>query len=232
MSNTVELHPGLAAADLAVTILLAILINVALYPFTPSYAGPLTAVAILATTTALLRMRGQSWRDLGLCRRHSTPAIVGLALLVLVGTVLAGGLAELLGRAILAPPIAEARVDRFGEVEGNLARFLALVAMGWVVGGFAEEMVFRGFCLSRFEALLTRGLGPGRVTTSLAVIAQAALFGAVHFYNRGLAGGLTITVVGISFGAFYLLARRSLWPGILAHGLVDTLGFLEDYLGV
>ena len=40
-----------------------------------------------------------------------------------------------------------------------------------------------------------------------------------------------ITAVGLAPGTAFVIVKRSLWPTILAHGTVDTLGFVEDYLG-
>jgi membrane protease YdiL (CAAX protease family) len=38
-------------------------------------------------------------------------------------------------------------------------------------------------------------------------------------------------ILGLISGAATLLWRRNLWPAIIAHGLVDTLGFILIYLG-
>jgi membrane protease YdiL (CAAX protease family) len=89
-------------------------------------------------------------------------------------------------------------------------------------------MIFRGFVLNRLEALLPRGAG-GSVA---AVLLQGFLFGAVHAYDRGLYGLLVLGAVGVVGGTLYLVFGRTLWPTILAHGLVNTLGFLARYHGL
>ncbi|UCG87589.1 MAG: CPBP family intramembrane metalloprotease, partial [Gemmatimonadota bacterium] len=133
----------------------------------------------------------------------------------------AAGAAALVGQYLPSPDTSA----RFGDLTGNLPATLWWIAIGWLIGGFAEEMIFRGFVLNRLEALLPQGVR-GSVT---AVILQAILFGAVHVYNRGLFGLLILGVVGAVLGTFYLVFRRNLWPVILAHGLGNTLGFVVRY---
>jgi membrane protease YdiL (CAAX protease family) len=88
-------------------------------------------------------------------------------------------------------------------------------------------MIFRGFLFGHIEKIF----GYFRWATAVAVIGQAFLFcGLVHFYNRGLVGGLTIFCVGLVLGVLYIKLGRNLWPLILAHGIIDTLSFLEDFL--
>jgi uncharacterized protein len=89
-----------------------------------------------------------------------------------------------------------------------------LEAVIWVAlaatAGFAEELVFRGFLTRQFEAWTHK--------TGLAILMQGLLFGLAHgYYSRDM---LAIAAYGCLLG---LLAwwRKSLRPGMLAHGLED-----------
>ena len=64
---------------------------------------------------------------------------------------------------------------------------------------------------------------------ALAVIVQAALFGAMHAY-LGRAGVVSATFAAMFYGLCFLLAKRSLWPVVLVHGAWDSLGFILIYL--
>ncbi len=80
-------------------------------------------------------------------------------------------------------------------------------------GGFCEELIFRGYLTRQFSAWTgSRGVG---------IVLQGVAFGLGHGYY-GIAM-LAIMVHGWLLG---LLAywRKSLRPGILAHGLQDALG--------
>jgi membrane protease YdiL (CAAX protease family) len=82
-----------------------------------------------------------------------------------------------------------------------------------VTAGFCEEIVFRGY-LQRQIAAIT-----GNIT--LAIVAQAVLFGAGHVY-QGPERMLVIAVWGAMFGLLALW-RKSLRPGMMAHAFHNTL---------
>ena len=82
--------------------------------------------------------------------------------------------------------------------------------------GYTEEVVFRGLLLTQFR-LLTRNL-------SAAVILQAILFSVCHGGNQSITQFLKHGISGCIF-AFVAIRRNSLWPAVLAHGLLDFLAF-------
>jgi membrane protease YdiL (CAAX protease family) len=82
--------------------------------------------------------------------------------------------------------------------------------------GICEELAFRGY-FQRQLAALTR-------SPWLAVLLQGLLFGIAHSY-QGLQAALRIAVYGVLFGLLALF-RRSLRPGMIAHGLTDLLSGL------
>jgi uncharacterized protein len=99
----------------------------------------------------------------------------------------------------------------------------ALEAVIWVAvaatAGFAEELIFRGY--------LTKQLTAWTKSVALAIIIQGLLFGVAHgYYSRSM---VAVAVYGCLLG---LLAwwRKSLRPGMLAHGLQDAiLGLLAFF---
>ena len=86
----------------------------------------------------------------------------------------------------------DAIADRYQENWGRdpVRRVLARIPtyMMWVffaiaVGGFAEEMIFRGFLINRVETLLTNKapILKSSVLSIIAIILPALLFGFAHF---------------------------------------------------
>ena len=73
--------------------------------------------------------------------------------------------------------------------------------------GFCEEVVFRGYFRTQFEAFTGRA--------SLAVALQAVLFGLAHG-EQGASAIARIAIYGVGFGALARW-RRSLAPGIVCH---------------
>jgi membrane protease YdiL (CAAX protease family) len=222
---TTEVQARRAAfVDLATLIALTASVNFITFAMTERYAGPISALCAVALITALLRRRGMRWGDLGM-RRPSRPLrLFWQVPVVLVAWLAASfGAVTLVGHYLPSPDTSA----RFGHLAGNLPATVRWIAIGWLTGGFAEEMIFRGFVLNRLEALLPRG-ARGSV---VAVLLQAFVFGAAHVFNRGLFGLLVLGTVGAVLGTFYLVFGRNLWPTILAHGLGNTLGMLARCLG-
>lgn len=91
----------------------------------------------------------------------------------------------------------------------ELVVFLGLAASA----GFAEELVFRGYLTQQFSAWTG--------SYSVAVILQGIVFGLAHgFYGKAM---FAVMVQGWLLGLL-VYWRKSLRPGMLAHGLQDSIG--------
>ena len=117
----------------------------------------------------------------------------------------------------------EINLSNFDAVKGNIANYLILLAVGVFFGGFAEELMFRGFVVGWGERLF----GGGAI---LLVIFSAAIFGAAHLY-QGPSGMLATGLIGLLLGFLYLATGRRLVACMLAHATVDILGITELYVG-
>ena len=97
---------------------------------------------------------------------------------------------------------------------GEVALWLVLAASA----GFCEELTFRGYLMHQF--------GTWSGSRVFGIILQGAAFGLAHgYYHRGMA---VVMVHGCLLGALAHW-RRSLRPGMLAHGLQDSLGGVAGY---
>lgn len=157
----------------------------------------------------------QSWADLGLARRSWWRT-----LLVAIGGWFAVSLLIALAAAVVGRP----DVSDFDFIRGDRGGYVFMLGVGWTTAAFGEEMIFRGFLLDRLAAIL----GRAGWAWGVALVVQAALFGAVHF-NQGPRG---IALTGWLFGAAFLVTRRNLWASILIHGFIDTVGTTALYLGL
>ncbi|MGV6819170.1 MAG: CPBP family intramembrane glutamic endopeptidase [Parvularcula sp.] len=63
-----------------------------------------------------------------------------------------------------------------------------------------------------------------------AIVTAGIIFGYGHFYYQGLGGWITTGMIGIAIGFLFLLYKRNLWPLIIAHAFVDSLGMTSMYL--
>ena len=104
-----------------------------------------------------------------------------------------------------------------GPAEAVLAVLLVTVV------ALAEETIFRGYLLLRFQTLLR--------SPALAVLLSSVIFSLGHGYE-GSAGLVTVGVMGAVFAVIYLW-RRSLVAPIVMHFLQDFLSIvLLPWLGV
>jgi uncharacterized protein len=111
--------------------------------------------------------------------------------------------------------------DRLGEIgrelKGNAGLVVQRVVISLLVVGFVEEFIFRGFVMSRLAGIF----GGANWAWGLALVAQAALFGAGHGYQQ-LYGMLLTGAIGLLLGLVYLLSARNLWIPIIGHGVYDA----------
>ncbi len=172
----------------------------------------------------VLWLRGMGMRGVGLvwAANWIRPVVVG---------VLAGVGYQYLSLYTIEPLIARFTgalpdVSMFRPLIGNTHFLLLSLAVAWVLAAFGEEFVYRGYLMNR----IATSAGGGRAAWVLTLVGTSVVFGLGHLY-QGTAGVLTTGLSGLVFGILYLTNDRSLWVPILAHGTMDTVGFLLIFLG-
>ena len=190
-----------------------------------TYSGSIASVLAIALATVLLARRGESWRSLGLARppdlgRAAAWAIATFLVLILLLPAVLQTIADALA---LRPQ----DLSRLGDIQHDTVRYLVLlIPIGWGTAAFGEELVFRGFLNTR----LATAFGGGQAAIALSVVVQALLFGLVHAY-LGPRGIMNAAAIGLVSGAVYWANGRNLWPLVIAHGLVDSVGLTMLRLG-
>ena len=135
---------------------------------------------------------------------------LGLAVGFLVVAIpLVGALAYLLGGSADS-----ALANITPKTAFELVVWLALA----VTGGFGEELTFRGY--------LTRQFSAWTGSRVFAIVLQGVAFGLAHGYYQKVM--VVIMVQGWLLGLFAYW-RKSLRPGMLAHGLQDAIGGLVAF---
>ena len=180
-------------------------------------------ILLLLIASQSLWVRGFSWSDVGLRR---PPQLQHTLLRAMIGAALI-----LVGVRIAIVPTAEwlagVPIDQSALGEPGDARALWIwLGQAWTLAAFGEEMVFRGYLISRLDDLV--GVTPtGR---AVALVISSGLFGLAHAY-QGLAGVIATGMIGAILGVLYLVSRRNLWVVILCHGIVDTVALTAIYFG-
>jgi membrane protease YdiL (CAAX protease family) len=191
--------------------------------------GQFAVVGSALVAALLLARAGLTWEALGFPRptRWLWTPLVGVALYV-AATVAVVVVVHPLARALGLPPM---RLEAFDGLRGDLPRLLVTLLMVWTTVSFGEELVFRGFVQKGLAGALSGGALPPLAVAILAVVGQALVFGALHGY-LGPTGMLNAAVVGLVFGAGVYVVGGNLWPLVIAHGLMDTVGLVAVYAGV
>ena len=209
--------PVLESVALAVLIGLAPPLSIAQVPAVgdepierlPAYWSSIATLWVLGGACWLVGTRGVGPAGVGL-------VAIRPGLLVTWTTVLTvGALGIMLAFRALAgaaripdSPILRQLLPRDGREKG-------VFALLSVAAGFGEEIAYRGFALTALTPLLG---GAG------ALMASSLAFGIVHAY-QGYLGVVRTTLLG-AFLAWGYLESGSLWPGILAHVLIDIVAGL------
>ena len=119
------------------------------------------------------------------------------------------------------------QLGAFAALKGNAFEYLVLLLpVSWGIAAFGEELLYRGFVYRR----LTDAIGQTSWASTFALLGQAVLFALGHAY-LGSRGMLNAGTLGLVASLAYVRNGRNLWPLIIAHGLVDTVGITALHLG-
>lgn len=214
-----------ALGDLAIVVTVLVAVKQSVLPYSVVYAGPASTFCAMAVATYLLHRRQLSWADLGLRWPQSWLKTLGIAALIflafLATVALFKGVAGMFFEDIGAS-------GRFDFVKGNLGGYLIVMALVWTHGSFFEELLFRAFIITKAEG----AMGGGKGAALIAVVLAAIFFGYRHYYYQGMEGAIVTGGVGLLFGLIYIwIGRRNIMPLVLVHGIVNTIGQTERFLG-
>lgn len=172
---------------------------------------------------ASIHIRGSKWRDLGLTvgPQPARMAVIGIV----------AGLAFWLLEYFIETPALQAVTGRypdlsdFAPVVGNVGILALLLGVNILLAGLGEELVWRGYALSRVaEAVGTQWKWP------IALLAVNVAFGLAHSY-QGEAGVTQAAVQGVLLGILFLWTGRNLVAPVMAHIVANTCDFLLIFSG-
>lgn len=194
--------------------------------YTIKYAGPISTFTAMAVATWRLRSNGMTWAELGFRRPKNWWRTLALSALVFGGIIVFGLLGNLIAELFFEKGYV---ADRFGDIEGDVLMYLVWMVLVWTHAAFFEEMLFRAFLINRLGAFL----GGSTVATLVSVSLAAIFFGYRHAYYQGMFGFVVTGIIGFGLGLVYVwIGKTNLWPQILAHGYMNSLGFTMRFLGL
>ena len=214
------------SAIVLVSGLLSVLFSQWLYPLfglPPAAPMPGRSLVILIMLWFVIKVRAESLGDFGLTPLSPIWRIILLAIALLAAKLfivqpvadIVAGLADL----------PKSDHSFFNQIHGNFPALIGWLVIAWVIGGFAEEFIFRGFLMRRIADVFNRG----KLGWAIALVVQAILFGTLHYY-LGPTGVVSATLSALFYGLFFILVGRSLWPVMIAHATWDSLIFTLIFL--
>lgn len=202
--------------ELAITILTIILILAI-----PQYGVILSFVIVIAYLRRS-KTRKDLLKSIGLRQPRN------LLFLVIVSACL-GVLIELSTEIFLNPiieNITDSKIDLSAVDLSSVWAYLTWIVVGFVLGGLLEEILFRGFLITRISKFLTAS----KIRDLLALIITSILFGLCHLY-QGWSGVISTGIIGFIFGIIFLAFHKNLWYAILTHGFVNATALTILYFG-
>lgn len=185
---------------------------------------PFYSYTIICFLLIWLRMRKKGWtlRDIGLSKKAFTlrAVLLGVAFaLVWVGFM------QLIYIPLIKNMFVVPNYTEYNFIQGQLSKLIMIIVAAWVVGGFYEELVFRGFIQSVLKRSFLK-------TTKIpwSVVVTAVLFGLYH-WQQDIFGMVAATLGGLYWGMIYRYSNN-LWTTIISHAIFDTLTLVLIYTGV
>jgi membrane protease YdiL (CAAX protease family) len=179
-------------------------------------------VAIGLFTAGGLARGAVTPRELGLSAGSSWLPTIAFALLWLGMMLAYSPLADRIASRFIAKP---PTLKTFRAIQQSRTKLVGGIAVAWALGGFLEELVFRGVVLKSITAILTAWV-VGTIAAGAAIVAAAIGAGIIHLY-QGNRAALIITQLSVLFGALFVFSGYNLWAVILCHGLYDTVAFIR-----
>ena len=187
--------------------------------------GLINSFTTLVVASFIMRVRGVTWKELGLTNPKSLKKTLMVTGFIIIFTPVSIMIFELIKDQFpffIAPDTSEmSAVSKFGDLKGNLTLFFSIITFIWNES-FLEELLDRGFLMNWFERLFSKT----SFATILAVVIQAAIFGFRHSYDLS-ERSITVGLIGLMMGIAYMAFGRNLWPLIIAHCLLNTMSMLE-----
>jgi membrane protease YdiL (CAAX protease family) len=117
----------------------------------------------------------------------------------------------------------------FRAIQESTAKLIAGIAVAWMLGGFLEELVFRGLVLKSVATWMSASLA-APIAIAVAVCIAALGAGLMHLY-QGPRATVIVTQLSVLFGVLFVVSGYNLWAVILCHGLYDTVAFIRFATG-
>jgi membrane protease YdiL (CAAX protease family) len=189
----------------------------------PLISASVVQLAIFLVAVIFALADGGGFRSLGVFTRwkpYDFAAVPGVIIVHVVGSIITYVL--MAGTGTMSPDSMDVMslFKEFGHL--SFGQFAAIGGLLALQAGIGEELLFRGYLITRLERL---GLG-----AFWCIVLSGMIFGLIHVPSGY--GWIASISKGIWFGiptGVYFWYRRNLGPLMAGHALMDFLGFVALY---
>ena len=182
------------------------------------------AVVCLAIIIFYLRTQKKTLRDLGLKRNGLTAHtfVVGIVSALLWIAFNKWVYHPFITHFFVVEPYTE-----YDFIRNKLSNLIITVIAAWIIGGFYEEIVFRGFIQTTIREWFVKS----RHSFWLAGLLTSILFGLYH-WQQGIFGIVPSFLGGLFWTLLLWSYKGNLWYPIISHAIYDTIALTMIYFGI
>lgn len=173
-----------------------------------------------------LKVRNQSWKDLGLSLNSINFKTLLLSFVVFVAALVGFIFGSIVMANIIGIPT-ETDMSGYNYIQDNLPMLILALLAVFIASSFGEEVIYRGFLITRISEIG----GSSKIWIWIAVLLSSTIFGLVHF-DWGLMGIVQTGFMGLALAISYIILDRNLWVLVFAHAYLDAILMVQMYLGV
>ena len=186
------------------------------------FAGQLGTLLFYIVVLITLWATRWDWKYFGITRPN-WPKTIFKAFLFVIGIFI---LIDFLIQPIIEFYLGKIDLSEVSGIEGNLFNYILFILLGWLMGGFCEEVIYRGYVLKRLAIIF----GDTNRAWFLSAALASLVFGFAHSY-QGPSGIITTAIIALLFGFFFIFNKDNLIVLILTHGIYNMIAITLIYLG-
>ncbi|RWU08521.1 CPBP family intramembrane glutamic endopeptidase [Pedobacter chitinilyticus] len=179
------------------------------------------AIVCLLLIWFVLRREGKTFRDVGLVKSGLTitAVLIGIFSALIWVSFMQFIYIPTIKYFFVVPDYTE-----YNFIRGSISKLIMIIAAAWLIGGFYEEIVFRGY----IQSLLDKRFSKSSFTL-LGIIVTSVLFGLYH-RQQDIFGVIAAVLGGLFWGIIYKKFGNNLWIPILSHAIFDTITLVLIYI--
>ena len=170
----------------------------------------------------VLRREGKTFSDLGLNKKNLT---VGAALLGILSALAWVAFMQIVYIPSIKHFFEVPDYTEYNFIRSSMPRLVMTIAAAWVIGGFYEEIVFRGYIQNLLEKKLFKEMG-----NFLPIAVTSILFGLYHL-QQDVFAVIAACLGGLYWSILYKNLNNNLWISIISHAVFDMITLILIYSG-